>query len=80
MFVNAHHSNSEIRVHGRSRRANSTNAVAVVQMIATIVYGFHAWELISEQCDRMWSRMIMRTDGECEYRQVYCQVQLEKRM
>ena len=59
MFMNAHHSSSDIRVHGRPRRAISTNAVAVVHMIATIVHGFHAWELISGQCDRTWNRMRM---------------------
>ena len=80
MFVNAHYFSGAIRVHGRSRRAISTNAVAVVHMIVTIEYGFHAWKLVSERCDRMWSRMIMRTDGECEYRQVYWQVQVAKRM
>ena len=62
MFVNAHHSSSEIRVHGRSRRAISTNAVAIVHMIVTIEYGFHAWELVSEQCDLTWNRM--RVNGE----------------
>ena len=79
MFVNAHYFSGAIRVHGRSRRAISTNAVAVVHMIAAVVYGFHTWELVSEQYDRVCSRTVMRTDGGCDYRQAYWQVQVAKR-